>query len=1012
MADFLRGFFKREPEVQLSDEEIDLESFFTDAEHARQVFDEMVGAERLPRRLLVIHGVGGVGKSTLLKMYRLSCRRQHISVALAGGEDAPSPAVLLADWAEDLSKDRVSLPHFQDTLNRYRELQVKVEEEAKKSRDMMSQAAGELGKAVAKGAVEMAASMIPVVGPLAAALGGAGTEAFIDWLRGFLSKPDFELYLDPTERLTADFLKDLEQAAKRRRVVLMADTYEQMTTLSDWMCELARNLPEHTLLIIAGRVVPEWDREWSGWMGRAEVVELKEMTPDDLSTLVGRYYTHIRGGEADPEQVEAIVEFARGLPMVATTVVRLWVRYNVEDFQAVRPQVVSDLVDRLLEGVPPEMRPAFEVAAVLRYFNVESLGALLDGGDTAELYDELRKWPFIRPRREGLTVHDTMREMINESLKVRAPGRFCTLHKQAAGYYEEQQGKAAGEEAERLGLERLYHLVRADEEEGTRLFQETAEELTRYQLVGRLRTLLNDVNSYHLEEKINIVWRDYYNARLAHFEKRLGDAEKIYQSIIDAETIDPKLCAYALSGLGNILAKLQRLGQSTDITEKALSTLVKSLELVPIDVNLVSSITALARVYRYKGEWDKVALYNNQVYQFFREQGDKYGLIDALCIKRDHYASIGEWKNMLDWHNTGFETLPTIPNRSYFRARFLGWSAWAWGALVGQYAVAEKNVREALEIVRQLMDYELIWGFSNNLGILLVRQNRFQEASGYFEESLESLNMLGKEYQIKRVYTLGFQSILLTKQGRWSEAEQNLLGCLTALQGFRANLDTPQMLVWLGQLSEARRKWSEATGWYARSLVSELRKSGRRNYQCEALTGICRVKHAQGDYAAIPSFLDEAEELAQKYEYNDHLASLRLTQGHIAWEGHIPEWGNGFDDALRHYRQALIYALRFNRFLLDEVLWGGGVVTYLQPIIPHCEERGEEGRRMLAALRDWWQTGVNDVGTPRPDTISPIPEGIPLVEAEHIARKREPGDSSPQITVAEKLNAAIERTYE
>ena len=45
-------------------------------------------------------------------------------------------------------------------------------------------------------------------------------------------------------------------------------------------------------------------------------------------------------------------------------------------------------------------------------------------------------------------------------------------------------------------------------------------------------------------------------------------------------------------------------------------------------------------------------------------------------------------------------------------------------------------------------------------------------------------------------------------------------------------------------------------------------------------------------------------------------------------------------------------------------------------------ERGEEGRQMLIALRDWWKTGVNDIGTPRPDTISPIPEGIPLLEAE------------------------------
>jgi hypothetical protein len=37
---------------------------------------------------------------------------------------------------------------------------------------------------------------------------------------------------------------------------------------------------------------------------------------------------------------------------------------------------------------------------------------------------------------------------------------------------------------------------------------------------------------------------------------------------------------------------------------------------------------------------------------------------------------------------------------------------------------------------------------------------------------------------------------------------------------------------------------------------------------------------------------------------------------------------------------------------------------------------------------------VNDIGVSRPDTISPVPEGIPLLKAERIAHEREPGDGS------------------
>jgi hypothetical protein len=108
-----------------------------------------------------------------------------------------------------------------------------------------------------------------------------------------------------------------------------------------------------------------------------------------------------------------------------------------------------------------------------------------------------------------------------------------------------------------------------------------------------------------------------------------------------------------------------------------------------------------------------------------------------------------------------------------------------------------------------------------------------------------------------------------------------------------------------------------------------------------------------------------------------------------------------------YFKEAMIYALRYNRFLLDEVLSGRPRGAPLHPIIPHCLDRGEEGRRMLIALRDWWKTGVNDIGSPRPDTISPILEGIPLMEAERIAREREPGDGSPQKAVIDQVETAL-----
>jgi hypothetical protein len=228
--------------------------------------------------------------------------------------------------------------------------------------------------------------------------------------------------------------------------------------------------------------------------------------------------------------------------------------------------------------------------------------------------------------------------------------------------------------------------------------------------------------------------------------------------------------------------------------------------------------------------------------------------------------------------------------------------------------------------------------------------------------------------------------------------------CLNVLgQKIHTHLDAA--LLYLATVYEVLKGFDKAERFY-QLAKTEAYQISRNYFMCGAPTGLARVKYAQKDYLAIPPLWTEAEQLVQQYEYNDYFTSLYLTRGSITWDGLISEWESGFETALRNYQLALMHALRYNRFLLDEALSGREQGTPLQPIIPHCLKRGTEGQRMLTALRDWWQSGMNDIGTPRPDTISPIPEGISLLEAERVARQREPGDGSSQKSVVEQINKA------
>ena len=586
-------YYKDQP--QPDDYYSDLASFYTNTEQAFQILENVIKAPILTKHLLIVYGLGGVGKSTLLKMYELHLHRRQIPTALISSDEVPSPVDVLADWAEDLSRNTIALSGFQKRLRRFRAIQKQVEERAQSS-----QLATEAGKAVAKTVIGLASNVIPIVGPLINTVGSASTDAFVDWLRSFLKKSDLELYVDPIKQLDTDFLADLIRVTARQRLVLMIDTYEKMTVLDNWMRELAHRLPKNVLLIIASRLIPDWDRAWQGWMGNAEIVTLQEMSPQDLDMLIRRYYKHVHGGEPDPRQVEAIIQFARGLPMVATTVVQLWVKYHVEDFQAVRPQVVADLVDRLLEGVPQEMRPAFEAAAVMRYFDADSLNALLEDGSAEKLYEELRRWPFIRSRKEGLSVHDTIREMINEALYVRSAYRFHILHERAAAYYGTRGEKALGAERARFAAEQLYHLVRADEINGIRLFRGRAEDLARYGLLDQLRALLNDVNTYPLRLENSRLWVKYYEARLKDIEGHPVEAEPIYQAIADNKEAEDLLIAYALCDLAWSVSKAD-VKQALQLLERVQRLYPEPEKLPTPDAKLAFYLLEMSSMYREFG---------------------------------------------------------------------------------------------------------------------------------------------------------------------------------------------------------------------------------------------------------------------------------------------------------------------------------------------------------------------------------------------------------------------------
>jgi len=82
---------------------------------------------------MVIHGVGGVGKSSLLRMFRLHCKHEKVPVALASGDDAKSALDVLARWTDDCKADGVVFLSSNKTFEHYHAIQAQVDEQARKT---------------------------------------------------------------------------------------------------------------------------------------------------------------------------------------------------------------------------------------------------------------------------------------------------------------------------------------------------------------------------------------------------------------------------------------------------------------------------------------------------------------------------------------------------------------------------------------------------------------------------------------------------------------------------------------------------------------------------------------------------------------------------------------------------------------------------------------------------------------------------------------------------------------
>ncbi|MCU0488587.1 MAG: tetratricopeptide repeat protein [Anaerolineales bacterium] len=963
--------------LQTSQPEIDLLNLYIETGQTLDWFSQEIAGPKPGKHLIYLSGEVGSGKSALLQALRQHCRKAQVPTALVTLADTHSPLDILAGWAIELSAQRVELTQFVRSLQQFKAIQAQAR------------------------AARPAGQNPPATSSRAGAHVKAQAQVIGNWIYGNFKQPELDLLLTPTGVLSDCFLADLAGAARTQRLALMLGISPKMILWEEWIHEFARRLPENVVLVLAGPDPTGWSSLDSEWKQLAQTIELSPLPDRQARHLAQQYSQAIHSRQPDPALLETMIRFSGGLPLVLTSAIQIWAEDQLEDFSAVKPTPLENLALRMLRHSPVEWKPLIETCSVLRWINPAILRTVSGVATVDDFYAWLKNLPLAQQHPRGLSLPGSLREILGEALFSKNPHRKAQLHGQAAEFFERELSKTNGDESWQIELEWLFHQVCADEVSGVGAFQELAEELTRHQLVFYLRALLNEAAQYPLRRRNSQLWFRYYSARLDHLEGKRSWIEKRYAAIARNESAEPKLKAYAQADWGPFLRRNNQLAQSVKVLQSSLST-------VPVDNKLAYAWIELAISYRRQGALDQSAATFQQAIDFYTQAGDQHGLAIALNMLKNHYFYQGNPQAALDTlareteHITQIEPLPL-----FLKYQYLANWAFYW-AFFGRYREIEQKILQAAGIANRLEIRQD--GLYRDIGFLAGLQGMYPQAEDFLNLSF----IISKQAKDSFSTAIGkyIRGVILLKQGCLDHAQAELEESLEHKRKMNDFGGIPEVAISLAALHEVRYKnptaqdpaeqLARAEAYYRQVL--DLAWNGRRYFECAALTGLARIQQIQPEKTGQLTMLEAAEQLARQYEYNDLLAQLHLTRGHLTWE---QSDCNDLAQGLKHYQHALVYGLRFNRFLLDEILSGPPERTAFTPILPACLSQGQPGLDLLCRLRDWWKTGLNQVKASDRGVVSPLAEAIPLLEAEAIARQAEPGDGARQRSVSEQLEQAI-----
>ncbi|WP_156290914.1 tetratricopeptide repeat protein [Oceanobacillus salinisoli] len=495
---------------------------FTDRELPRKAFFEKLNdmkqrTEDQAYDVLMYYGVGGIGKSSLMKQLKLELKEAepnavYTSIDLKDTTFHHPARALLELVREVRAEQKIKFPHFEIAYSIYfykRNPDISYNEKKlpfEKELDIMGTIVSTLD------GMGIAGTVSGIVGKI--------YDSKKNWsldkeVKSYLKELENNSVQEIEEQLIAFFAYDLQKAIAKHHIpstIIFLDTFEALWsglsnkttvhTKDKWVRDLIGSLP-NVLFVICGREYLEWEKYDADWKEIIHHHMIENLGYEDAASFLE--HCGIEEKAIRDKMIDSSGGYPYHLDLSVDTYFEMKNRGETMDVDRFGSNQ-REILDRFLQYLTDYEIETLKIMSIPRFYNRDVFEHLLTKhptGYSITKYDDFNKFSFITKEFGKLFIHSLMRQGM---LAYTSDDLVQMVHETVAAYYRgkfevyRESGVSKGKEMQAFA-EYIFHKKAAlDQQEFVDwLAIDCLEMLRKLQLRGESRFLRETLGDLHAE---------------------------------------------------------------------------------------------------------------------------------------------------------------------------------------------------------------------------------------------------------------------------------------------------------------------------------------------------------------------------------------------------------------------------------------------------------------------------------------------------------------------------------